>query len=64
MAQFHLIDELHIQIWIPRDLARKNLSAVRRLLRSDSFRRDAQKAIRSLFAGGKGLTSLRVRVAR
>jgi hypothetical protein len=64
MTRFQLLDELHIQIWITRDLAPKNLFTLRRLLRSNSFRRDAIKAIRSLFAGGNALTSVRVRLAR
>ena len=64
MAQYHLIDELHVQIWIPRDMAPNNLSAVRRHLRSSAFRRNALRAIRSLFAGRKCSNTVRIRLAR
>lgn len=64
MAPFHLIDELHVQLRIPRDLPSWEVSRIRRVLGSRSFPRDVLKVIRDLFASQKALTAVHVRLAR
>jgi hypothetical protein len=64
MARYHLIDELHVQIRVPRDLPPKNLATVRRFLANSTFQNSVLDAVRRLFAGRAALASVRVRLAR
>ena len=64
MPNHTAMDELHVQVTAPRDLAAANLRTLRRYLASPLFRRRLLQAVRGLFTHDAALTAVRIRIAR
>jgi hypothetical protein len=64
MATRVLFDEIHVEITIPRALAGRELTAVRRALRSRAFLPRLRRALGPVFAAVPVLAAVRVRVTR
>ena len=59
-----VMDELHIQILVPRALAKPELTTLRRFLASREFQRRLVRAVKSVLGGHPGMPNTRVRLAR
>jgi hypothetical protein len=59
-----LLDEIHVDVLVPRSLAGRDLAAVRRVLRARTFLPRLRRALRPVFAAHPALAAVRVRVAR
>ena len=59
-----LLDEIHVEVLVPRSLAGRDLAAVRRALTAKSFLPRLRRALGPLFAAHPALAAVRVRVAR
>jgi hypothetical protein len=59
-----LLDEIHVEVLVPRSLAGPDLAAVRRALRGRAFLPGLRRALRPVFAALPNLAAVRVRVTR
>jgi hypothetical protein len=59
-----LLDEIHVDVFVPRSLAGRDLAAVRRALEARGFLPHLRRALRPLFAAHPALAAVRVRVTR
>jgi hypothetical protein len=64
MATRVLLDEIHVEVLVPRSLANRDLAAVRRALQARSFLPKLRRALGPVFAAHPALAAVRVRVAR
>jgi hypothetical protein len=59
-----VLDQLVVEVLVPRALAGRDLAAVRRALRRPSFLPRLRRALRPLFAAHPSLAAVRLRVGR
>ena len=64
MASRVLLDEIHVEVLVPRSLDGRGLAAVRRALRDPTFLPRLRRALRPVFAAHPSLAAVRFRVAR
>jgi hypothetical protein len=64
MSARALLDEIHVEVLVPRSLAGRDLAAVRRVLNARSFLVRIRNALRPVFAADPSLAAVRIRVAR
>ena len=59
-----LLDEIHIEVLVPRSLAGRDLAAVRRAINARSFLPRLRRALRPVFAAHPALAAVRLRLSR
>jgi hypothetical protein len=64
MLRYILLDELHIRIFIPRDLPTPTVRAIRRHLTARGFTVVVRRAIRSVFQRYPALGVVRLQLTR
>jgi hypothetical protein len=64
MPRYILLDELHLTVSVPQDMAESAISTIRRHLNSLSFNAALRQAFRSVFQHHPQLRKVRVRVTR
>jgi hypothetical protein len=64
MATRVLLDEIRVEVLVPRSLAGRDLAAVRRALNARSFLPKVRRALWPVFAAHPALLAVRLRVAR
>ena len=64
MAKHVVLDELHVQLLIPREMPNERLTTVRRLIHGRRFRQQVLRMTRSLIAGIPDLASVRVQLVK
>jgi hypothetical protein len=64
MTAYVLLDEIHVEVRVPRALPPDELAAIRRTLMADQFLARLRAALRPAFAAHPALAAVRVRLAR
>jgi hypothetical protein len=64
MTRRVLIDDIRVEVLVPRTLSGHDLRAVRRALADPTFLPKLRRALRPLFAAHPALAAVRVRVGR
>ena len=64
MPRYLLLDELHIRVFIPRDLPAQTVRALRRQLNARRFTTAVRQALRGVFQRSPPLCVVRLQVAR
>jgi hypothetical protein len=64
MTRLVLLDDIHVEVLVPRRLAGRDLTAVRRALRARGFLPALRRALGPVFAAHPALAAVRVRVTR
>ena len=64
MTAYVLLDEIHIEVRIPRALPPEGVEAIRRSLEARGFLARIRAALRPVFAAHPALAAVRIRVSR
>jgi hypothetical protein len=64
MIRLVLLDDIHVEVLVPRRLAGRDLRSVRRALAARRFLPALRRALEPVFAAHPALAAVRVRVTR